>query len=273
MPVFLFGGAFGLLIRTMAKTDFKSIDEYIDSRPQAVQGILRSVRSVIRKALPAAEEVISYQIPAYRMNDRLVLYFAGWKQHYSLYPASEALVAAFTNELAHYVVSKGTIRFPLSEPVPIRLIQRIAKFRAKEVGERDRPKRARGATRGAKETQLERVRRICGGMPRVSEKLSHGAPAFFVEKDKGVFTMFVDNHHSDGHLAVWLPAPPGLQAALITDAPKSYFKPPYVGSSGWIGIELNRIDDEALAIHVREAWELAAPKKKKPPRERPAGVA
>ena len=77
-----------------------------------------------------------------------------------------------------------------------------------------------------------------------------------------MFTMFADNHHQDGHLAVWVPAPTGLQAALIEDAPKTYFKPPYVGSGGWIGIELDQIDDDALAIHVREAWEIAAGKKK-----------
>jgi hypothetical protein len=99
-------------------------------------------------------------------------------------------------------------------------------------------------------------------MPSVSEKISHGAPTFFVQKDKGVFVMFADNHHSDGHLAVWLPAPAGLQAALISDAPATYFKPPYVGSSGWIGIELDQISDEALEIHIREAWQLTAPQKK-----------
>jgi hypothetical protein len=108
-------------------------------------------------------------------------------------------------------------------------------------------------------------------MPSVTEKLSHGAPTFFVEKDKGVFTMFVDNHHQDGRLAVWLPAPPGLQSAIIDDAPTTYFKPPYVGSSGWIGIELDQISDEALEMHIREAWRLAAPKRKKR-RQRPAWV-
>src|SRR5262249_48696359 len=153
-------------------------------------------------------------------------------------------------------------RFPLSEPVPVNLIERIAKVRAKEVIERDKQKRGSGKKGSRSETQLERVRRICSTMPSVSEKVSHGAPTFFVQKDKGVFTMFADNHHSDGHLAVWLPAPPGLQAALISDAPGTYFKPPYVGSSGWIGIELEQISDEALEIHVREAWQLAAPKKK-----------
>jgi uncharacterized protein YdhG (YjbR/CyaY superfamily) len=221
--------------------------------------------------VPTAEEGISYQIPAYKLDHRPVLFFAGWKQHYSLYPASDQLVAAFKEELSHYKLSKGTIRFPLSEPVPVALIARIAKFRAKEVAERDKPRKATSRKKGQirmPETQLERVRRICGAMPSVSEKISHGAPTFFVEKDKGVFVMFADNHHSDGRMAVWVPAPPGMQPALINDAPATYFKPPYVGSSGWIGIELNQIDDDALAIHIREAWELASPKMRKTPSRR-----
>lgn len=124
----------------MAKTDFKSVEEYIASQPEQVQGVLERVRSTIRKALPGAEEVISYQIPAYKLNVGRVLYFAGWKQHYSLYPAGERLVAAFKKELATYEVSKGTIRFPLSQPIPVRLIERIAKFRAKEAAERAKAK-------------------------------------------------------------------------------------------------------------------------------------
>jgi len=245
----------------MAKTDFKSVNEYIASKPKNLQAILRQVRDAISKAVPAAEAMISYQLPGYKLNGTALLYFAGWKQHYSLYPASDALVAAFKDELAHCELRKGTIRFPLSEPVPADLIERIARFRAKQLTMRDKGKA--GHKKG-REAQLERVRRICGAMPSVSEKLSHGAPTFFVEKDKGVFTMFVDNHHEDGRLAVWLPAPPGLQSALIEDAPATYFKPPYVGPGGWIGIQLDQIGDEALEIHVREAWNLAVPKKKNP---------
>jgi hypothetical protein len=67
----------------------KSVDEYISSRPEAVQGILHRVRSIIRKAMPGAEEVISYQIPAYKIQGCVVLYFAGWKHHYSLYPSTD----------------------------------------------------------------------------------------------------------------------------------------------------------------------------------------
>jgi uncharacterized protein YdhG (YjbR/CyaY superfamily) len=119
----------------MAKTDFRSVDEYIASQPEATQAVLKRVRSIIRKALPGAEEVISYQIPAYKLPGGAVVYFAGWKQHYSLYPASGPLVKAFKADLAPYEVSKGTIRFPLGEKVPAKLIERIAKFRAKEVAE------------------------------------------------------------------------------------------------------------------------------------------
>src|SRR5206468_1753006 len=124
----------------MAKTDFKSVNQYIASKPKDVRGILQRVRSTIRKAVPAAEEVISYQIPTYKLNGAPVLYFAGWKQHYSLYPASDALVAAFKDELEGYELSKGTIRFPLSEPVPVNLIERIAKFRVQQLLTREKGK-------------------------------------------------------------------------------------------------------------------------------------
>ena len=127
----------------MARTDFKSVDEYIATHPEDVQSILQLVRRTIRKAVPDADEVISYQIPAYKLAGGRVLYFAGWKQHYSLYPATDGLVAAFKDELAPYKVTKGTIRFPLSEPVPVKLIERIAKFRAKETAARAKAKPAR----------------------------------------------------------------------------------------------------------------------------------
>lgn len=245
----------------MAKTDFKSISDYIASKPKEAQAVLKVVRGTIRQAVPEAEETISYQIPMYKLNGGPVLYFAGWKEHYSLYPLSEALVEKFKKELARYELRKGTIRLPLSDPVPVKLIERIAKFRAKQLTARDK---TRGARRTARETQLDRVRRICGTLPGVCEKVSHGAPTFFVEKDKGVFVMFMQNHRGDGRVSICVPAPAGLQSALIEDAPQTYFKPPYVGSSGWVGILLDQIRDEALEIHIREAWQLSARGKKKP---------
>ena len=73
--------------------------------------------------------------------------------------------------------------------------------------------------------------------------------------------MFANNHHNDGRIAVWLPAPPGLQEMLIQAAPEKYFRPPYVGVRGWIGIELDNVGDEDLAFHIRDGWRLVAPKK------------
>ena len=128
----------------MAKTDFKSVEQYIASQPDAVQEALKCVRSAIHKAMPAAEELISYQIPAYRLHNVTVLYFAGWKQHFSLYPVSAPLVAAFKDKFAPYKLSKGTIRFPLSEPVPVKLIEDIAKFRAQEVTRQEKKARSPG---------------------------------------------------------------------------------------------------------------------------------
>ena len=124
----------------MAKTNFKSVDEYIATQPEGARAILQRVRRTLRKALPGAEEVISYQIPAYKLHGARVLYFAGWKEHYSLYPATDQLVAALKGALAPYKVSKGTLRFPLSDPIPVKLIERIAKLRAKEASERAKAK-------------------------------------------------------------------------------------------------------------------------------------
>jgi len=125
----------------MAKTDFKSVDEYIAAQPKDVQRVLQTVRRAIRKAVPKADEVISYQIAAYKLEGGTVLYFAGWKKHYSLYPANARLVAAFKKELAPYEVNdKGTIRFPLDKPVPVTLIARLAKFRAQETQTRRNPR-------------------------------------------------------------------------------------------------------------------------------------
>jgi uncharacterized protein YdhG (YjbR/CyaY superfamily) len=117
----------------MTKKSVRSVDDYLASQPEAVRAALDRVRSTIRKAIPRAEEVISYQIPMYKLQGRPVLYFAGWTRHYSLYPAGANVLTAFKDDLAPYEVSRGTIRFPLSEPVPVRLIAAIAKLRAKQI--------------------------------------------------------------------------------------------------------------------------------------------
>lgn len=100
---------------------------------------------------------------------------------------------------------------------------------------------------------------MCLALPETNERFSHGEPTLFVHNK--VFVMFANNHHNDGHIAVWLPVPAGVQAGLIETAPTIFFKPPYVGVRGWIGIELGRISDEDLSFYIQVAWELTAPKR------------
>src|SRR5262245_11109068 len=131
----------------MARTDYRSVDEYFAAQPEGARLVLRRVRSIVKKAIPGAEEAISYQIPAFKQQGVWVLALAAWKRHYSIYPAPERLVATFKGKLDPYKASKGTLRFPLSEPVPEQLIERIAKWLAKYARERARAKGARSKKR------------------------------------------------------------------------------------------------------------------------------
>ena len=112
---------------------FHNVDEYIASQPAAAQQALNEVRRAIRSAIPQADETISYNIPAYKVKGRAALYFAGWKRFYSVYPASKAMLAALGDELAEAEIVKSTVRFPFSNPVPAKLIGKIAKFRVNEI--------------------------------------------------------------------------------------------------------------------------------------------
>ncbi len=108
----------------------KSVDEYLAAQPEAVRAKLEQVRAAIARAVPEAVEGIWYRMPGFKLNGKPLLYFAGFKQHYSLFAASGTFFAALKEELRGYELRKGTVHFPLTEPVPINLISRIAKLRA-----------------------------------------------------------------------------------------------------------------------------------------------
>src|SRR5437763_10078823 len=127
------------------------------------------------------------------------------------------------------------------------------------MAEKRAPRKTGPAPKKDRGTQLARVRRVCLAIPGTVEKLSHGAPTFFTPKR--VFAMFADNHHGDGHVAVWIPAGPGAQAALIEEEPDTYFRPPYVGGAGWVGVEVSRVGDDQLGALIREALRLTVTKK------------
>ena len=108
----------------------KSVDEYIAAQPEALRPKLEQVRAAIRKAVPEAVEGIAYRMPGYKLGGKPLLYFAGFKEHYSLFAASGTLLAALEDELRGYELRKGTVHFSLTKPVPVKLISRIAKLRA-----------------------------------------------------------------------------------------------------------------------------------------------
>ena len=125
----------------MANTDFKNVDEYLASFPEGEREVLVAVRAAIREGAPEAAEVISYQMPAYKLHG-LLIYFAGFKHHFSLFcPQPEALLEAFKDELAPFHVSKSTIQFPLDQPVPVELITAITRHRVAEYTARAEAKR------------------------------------------------------------------------------------------------------------------------------------
>jgi hypothetical protein len=108
---------------------------------------------------------------------------------------------------------------------------------------------------------LERLREICLALPEVNERLSHGEPTWFV-RDKKVFVNFDNNHHDAGHIGFWCAAPPGAQEAMVSSAPDRFFRPPYVGHRGWLGVRLDvpNVDWPEIESIVRDAYRMVAPK-------------
>jgi len=113
------------------KKPFKTIDEYIRTFPKDVQTILEKMRKTIREAAPGAVETISYQMPTFKLNGRGLVYFAAFKNHIGFYPIPSG-VEAFEKELSPYKQGKGSVQFPIDQPVPYDLVRRIVTFRVNE---------------------------------------------------------------------------------------------------------------------------------------------
>ena len=113
------------------KNQSKTIDGYIKTFPEDVQRILEKLRETIREAAPEAVETISYRMPAFKLNGRILVYFAAWKNHIGFYPTPSG-TEAFNQELSQYKRAKGSVQFPMDKPVPYDLIGRIVRYRVKE---------------------------------------------------------------------------------------------------------------------------------------------
>jgi len=121
------------------KTNFKNIDDYISTFSKDVQDVLQEIRETIHKAAPEAEEAISYQLPTFKLNGNLV-HFAAWKNHVGFYPSPSG-TKEFQKEISKYAFAKGSIQFPLDEPMPLSLITKIVKYRVKESTEKMKAKK------------------------------------------------------------------------------------------------------------------------------------
>ncbi len=117
---------------------FKTVEEYIATFPKEIQELLKSMRSIIKSAAPKAEELISYNMPAFQL-DKMLVYYAAWNSHIGFYPTASG-IEEFKEDLSKYENSKGAIKFPIDKPLPVSLITKIVKFRVKENLEKTKSK-------------------------------------------------------------------------------------------------------------------------------------
>ncbi|MBP7280323.1 MAG: DUF1801 domain-containing protein [Leptospiraceae bacterium] len=127
-------------MKNKTTTKFKTVEEYFSTLPQNTKDPLLTVRDLIQQICPEAEEVISYNIPAFKLNGRNLIYFAAWKEHISIYPIPNG-DEAFQKSISSYQGGKGTIKFPISKRLPLALIKKIIKFSMKENLERAKDKK------------------------------------------------------------------------------------------------------------------------------------
>jgi uncharacterized protein YdhG (YjbR/CyaY superfamily) len=119
----------------MAKRTPTTVDAYINGYPEGIRRVLKKMRQTIRAAAPAAVESIAYQMPAYKLNGKPLVYFAGWKTHIGFYPIPSG-IERFEKQLSRYKRAKGSVQFPLDQPIPYDLVAKIVRFRAQEILER-----------------------------------------------------------------------------------------------------------------------------------------
>ncbi len=169
------------------------VDAYIARQPAHVQPTLHRVRRVIRKALPGAEETLRYQMPTYTLRGRPVVHFAAWKHHWSLYPVTERVRAVLGPALAPYEASKGTARFPLSEPVPTRLVERLVRTLARASEARTR---AHAAARAPEQTAERRVAQFVGEYSPDVARAARAARARVRKLLPGAFELVYDNYNA-----------------------------------------------------------------------------
>jgi uncharacterized protein YdhG (YjbR/CyaY superfamily) len=120
------------MVKFYVRKQFETIDDYIKTFPTDVQSILEKMRQTIRKAAPEAVEAVSYQMPTFKLNGKNLVHFAAFKSHIGFYPIPSG-IEAFRRELSPYKQGKGSAQFPVDQPIPYDLVEKIVRFRVKEI--------------------------------------------------------------------------------------------------------------------------------------------
>lgn len=121
--------------KAMEKIGYKDIDDYISTFPEDLQDVLQEIRKIIRDEAPDATEAISYQMPTFKLNGKNLVHFAGWKHHIGFYPTPSG-TTAFSKELKAFNPAKGSVQFPLDQPIPFDLIRKIVQYRVEEMSKK-----------------------------------------------------------------------------------------------------------------------------------------
>lgn len=230
------------------------VGEYIARFEPAIQRLLRAARTLVKAVAPDAEEKAYRGWPIRIRTDRGLVAIAGFADHVNV---NFGRGASLDDPMGLLEGTGASIRHVKIRSVADARSVDLRRLVQQELSGGPKPT----ISTPGRERVLARVRKLCLGLPDVTEKLSHGAPSFFV-RDKRLFAQVWTYHHSDGRFAMWCAAPTGAQSALVKADAERFFVPPYVGHRGWLGVRLDRkIDWTELAEILRDAHHEVATKR------------
>ena len=239
----------------------REVDKYLDGLEEPKRTTLARLRQTILDILPEADQGISYGVPAFKVGGKTIAGFAAFKNHLSYLPHSGSVFPQLSDELQGYSTSSGALRFGVDEPLPVPLVKKLIAVRLRQAFPAEGPHPTPPEAASPVTADLAgRVRTICLALPEVTERLSHGAPTWFVRGKSAFVTLWAHGHHDNDFPHLWCAGPPGAQQELVAAQPGRFFRPPYVGGRGWIGVRLDRgLDWAEISELCHDAYRATAP--------------
>jgi uncharacterized protein YdhG (YjbR/CyaY superfamily) len=239
----------------------QEIDNYLDGLEEPKRTTLTRLRQTILEILPEADQGLSYGVPAFKVGGKTIAGFAAFRNHLSYLPHSGSVFPQVSDELQGYSTSSGALRFGVDEPLPVSLVKKLIAVRLRQALPAEDQHPAPADTSNLVAADLAgRVGAICLALPEVHERLSHGAPTWFIRGKSAFVTLWAHGHHDHEFPHLWCAAPPHAQQELVAAEPSRFFRPPYVGGRGWIGVRLDRnLDWAEISELCHDAYRATAP--------------